>query len=176
MQASEPRLKMLMVQGLEGDTRAHHQLLSVLAPLLRAYFARRVTHGLCDIEDIVQDTLIAIHTRRISYDRAQPLTPWVYAIARHKMIDQFRRMKVTVPIEDVETQLIAPDATDDGLAAMDIERLLGTLPEKQARVIRDTKLRGLSITEAAQGSGLSEADVKVSVHRGLKALMARIKL
>jgi len=175
MQADEPTLKILMVKGLGGDARAQHQLLTLLNPLLRNFFARRVPPGVCEVDDLVQDTLIAIHTRRMSYDRTLAFTPWAYAIARHKMIDQFRKSRASVPLEDVESQLVASGATDDGLAVIDIEKLLETLPAKQANVIRDTKIQGLSVAEAAAKSGLSEVDVKVSVHRGLKALMAKIK-
>jgi RNA polymerase sigma factor (sigma-70 family) len=175
MGVGECELRQWMVGGLDGNARAHHQLLSALTPLLRRYFARKMLHGLADVEDLVQDTLIAIHTRRISYDRGQPFTPWAYAIARHKLIDQFRRTKMTVPLDDVAAALVAPGATDDGLAALDIETLLASLPDKQARSIRDTKVLGLSVAEAAEQSGLSEADVKVSVHRGLKTLMGMIK-
>jgi len=175
MSASEPELKALMIAGLNGDTRAHHQFLHLLTPLLRMYFARRLTRAGLDVEDLVQDTLIAIHTRRMSYDRTRLLTPWAYAIARHKLVDLFRKSRPSVALEDVESELVASGATDDGLAAMDIQRLLETLPPKQANTIRDTKIHGLSIAESAASRGMSEGDVKVSVHRGLKALMAKIK-
>lgn len=175
MQPSEPVLKQLMIAGLDGDARAQQQLLQLLSPLLRTYFARRLTRAGLDVEDLVQETLIAIHTRRMSYDRTRPLTPWVYAIARHKLVDLFRKSRTSVALQDVESELVAAGATDDGLAAIDIERLLETLSPKQANTIRDTKLHGLSITESAELRGMSEGDVKVSVHRGLKALMAKIK-
>ena len=175
MQPSEHVLKQLMIAGLDGDARAQQQFLQLLSPLLRSYFARRLTRAGLDVEDLVQDTLIAIHTRRMSYDRTRPLTPWVYAIARHKLVDLFRKSRTTVALEDVEHELIATGATDDGLASIDIERLLETISPKQANSIRDTKLNGLSITESAALRGMSEGDVKVSVHRGLKALMAKIK-
>lgn len=175
MSAIEPVLKQLMIAGLDGDARAQSQLLHKLTPLLRNYFARRMAHTGLDVEDLVQETLIAIHTRRVSYDRERALTPWVYAIAHHKLVDMYRKSRSTVAIEDVEHQLVAPGSADDGLAAMDIEQLLETLSPKQANTIRDTKLRGLSVAESAALRGMSEGDVKVSVHRGLKALMSKIK-
>jgi RNA polymerase sigma-70 factor (ECF subfamily) len=147
----------------------------LLTPLLRSYFARRLQFAGFDVEDLVQETLIAVHTRRMSYDRSRPLTPWVYAVARHKLIDLFRKSRTHVALEDVEFELIAAGATDEGLAAIDIERLLETLSPKQANTIRDTKLQGLSVAESASLRGMTEGDVKVSVHRGLKALMAKIK-
>ena len=118
---------------------------------------------------------MAIHTRRATYDRTRPFAAWAYAVARHKMIDHFRRARRTVPIEGLEDILIAEGFEDACAAIMDIDRLLRGLSDKQARVIRATKIDGLSAAEAARVGGYSEVDVKVSVHRGLKALAARLK-
>ena len=91
------------------------------------------------------------------------------------MIDHFRRRKVSVPIEDVEAILIAEGFEDASNARMDVDRLLAGLSAKQARAIRDTHIDGLSIAEAASRADIGKSDVKISVHRGLKALAARIK-
>ena len=91
------------------------------------------------------------------------------------MIDHLRRHRQTVPIEDVEAILVAEGFEDAESARMDVDALLSTLSPKQARAIRDTHVEGLSISEAAAGAGIGESDVKVSVHRGLKALAARIR-
>ena len=48
--------------------------------------------------------------------------------------------------------------------------MLRALPPKMSRAIRYVKLEGLSVREAAARSGMSPSAVKVSVHRGLKAL------
>lgn len=118
---------------------------------------------------------MAIHTRRGTYDRARPFVAWAYAVARYKMIDQFRRTRQTVPMEGLEEILVAEGFEDACAARMDIDRLLGGLSAKQASAIRATRIQGLSTAEAAKASGFSETDVKVSVHRGLKALAARLK-
>ena len=123
----------------------------------------------------VQETLIAIHARRASYDRDRAFTAWFYAIARHQMIDYFRRRKVHVPLEDVEAILVTEGFEDAISARMDVDRLLDTLSPKQARAIRDTHVDGKSIAEAAEAAGIGESDVKVSVHRGLKSLAGRIR-
>jgi RNA polymerase sigma-70 factor (ECF subfamily) len=91
------------------------------------------------------------------------------------MIDQFRRARVAVPIEDVEDILITEGFEDASSAKMDVDRLLDGLSPKQAQAIRDTHIEGLSIAEAAQKARIGESDVKISVHRGLKALAARIR-
>lgn len=174
MATSEAELKALMIGSLDGDAAAHRALLRALVPLLHAFYRRRLPVEQ-DAEDLVQDTLIAVHSRREAFDRDRPFTAWLYAIARYRMIDHFRRRRQTVAIEDVETMLVAEGFETAANARMDVDRLLRTLSPKQARAIRDTHVDGRSIAEAATGAGIGESDVKISVHRGLKALAARIK-
>jgi RNA polymerase sigma-70 factor (ECF subfamily) len=165
----------MMVAGLEGDSEAHECLLTALVPLLRSFFRRRVRGADDDVEDLVQETLIAVHTRRATYDRNRALTAWLYAIARYKLVDHFRRRRHLYPIEELSEMLVTEGFEDASAAVLDVERLLESLPTKQAGLIRDTKLGGLSVTEAAKKARVGISDVKVSVHRGLKALAARIR-
>src|SRR6266436_4898826 len=110
----EQELRALMTSGLDGDGAAHRALLERLSGHLRGYFKHRfslIGHGPTEAEDLVQEALIAIHRRRHTYDRSQPLTPWVYAIARYKFLDYLRRTKASVrdvPIEDA-AEIIARD-------------------------------------------------------------------
>lgn len=174
MRADEKQLRVWMIGGLEGDAAAHDSLLRALVPLLRAFYRRRMSWGQDDIEDMVQETLIAVHTRRATYDRDRMFTAWLFAIARYKMIDQFRRSRRTVPIEGLEEILVTEGFETACNAQIDIDGLLDTLPLKQAHAIRATRLDGASIADAARVHGIGASDVKVSVHRGLKALSARI--
>lgn len=162
-----------MLAGLDGDGASHAALLELAASLLRAFYRRRIADA-DDIEDLVQETLIAVHERRASYDRRRPFSPWLFAIARYKMIDHIRRRSRLQPIDDVE-DLLAADFEAPSLARTDLARLLDGLPAKQAAAIRNTRIEGLSVAEAAARAGIGESDVKVSVHRGLKALTARVK-
>lgn len=164
-----------MIGGLDGDSRAYTALLDALVPMLRSFFARRLRGVADDVEDLVQETMIAIHTRRASYDRDRLFTAWAYAIARYKMIDHFRRRRVTVPIEGLEDILVAEGFEAATSARMDMDRLLGGLSPKQARIIRQTKIEGLSTAEAAERGDISESDVKVSVHRGILAMAKRLR-
>lgn len=163
-----------MVGGLDGDAAAHAALLRALVPLLRAFFQRRLADGGGDSEDLVQEVLIAVHTRRATYDRDRRFTAWLFAIARHKLIDHYRRNRRFTSIEGLDDILVTEGFEQSSNAQIDVERLLRTLPPKQARAIRSTRLDGLSTAEAARDGGIGESDVKVSVHRGLKALAARI--
>jgi RNA polymerase sigma-70 factor (ECF subfamily) len=145
MQVSEDQLKAWMTGGLDGDAGAHEALLRALLPLLRSFYRRRLRGADDDVEDLVQETLISIHTRRASYDRDRPFTAWFYAIARYRLIDHLRRRRASVPIEDVEAILVAEGFEEAASARMDVDALLSTLSPKQARAIRDTHVDGLSI-------------------------------
>jgi RNA polymerase sigma factor (sigma-70 family) len=175
MRANEDELRRLMISGLDGNAADHAALLRLLVPLLRGFYRRRANGADDDIEDLVQETLIAVHTRRATYDRDRVFTAWLFAVARYKMIDHFRRVRRLQPIDGLEEVLVADGFEDASSARLDIEDLLDTLPEKQARMIRATRIEGLSIAEAAAADGIGESDAKVSVHRGLKSLMARIR-
>jgi RNA polymerase sigma-70 factor (ECF subfamily) len=171
----EEQLRALMLAGLDGDGAAHAALLDLAASLLRSFYRRRARADADDIEDLVQETLIAVHDRRASYDRDRPFAPWLFAIARYKMIDHFRRRSRLQPIDEFDGMLAVEGFEDASLARTDLARLLDRLPAKQAQAIRATRIEGLSVAEAAARAGIGESDVKVSVHRGLKALAARVK-
>jgi RNA polymerase sigma-70 factor (ECF subfamily) len=172
---AEARLKTLMLAALAGDAAAYRSLLKALSPHLRAYYARRLSQA-ADAEDLVQETLIAIHTRRATYDAAQPFTAWLHAIARYKLIDHYRRSKLrrTLPLEEADA-VFAQEDHDAANAARDVERLLQQLPEARRKLVRAVKIEGLSTAEAAERTGMSESAVKVGVHRGLKKLAALIR-
>lgn len=171
----EAELRTLLVAGLEGSAPDYRRFLERLGPQLRAYYKRKLAHGgraATEAEDLVQETLMAIHTRRHTYDVSQPVTPWVYAIARYKLIDHLRLTRSSmshVPVEDA-SELTAGDDHAATESSMDVERLLARLPGKMRQAIRSMKVEGLSAAEAAARSGMSESAVKVSVHRGLKAM------
>ena len=173
MQHGEADLKGWMLASLAGDGEAYRRLLAALTPHLRAYYARRGT-ARSDAEDLVQETLIAIHTKKASYDPTLPFTAWLHAIARYKLIDHYRRTGIrrTLPLEDAAS-VVADEDSEATEAARDIEKLLAKLPEAKRELIRDVKLDGLSTAEAAAKTGLSESAVKVGVHRSLRKL-ARI--
>jgi RNA polymerase sigma-70 factor, ECF subfamily len=164
-----------MLAGLDGDAAAHKALLTRLSAHLRAYFKARLARiGMvaADAEDLVQETLIALHTHRHTYDRSQPLTPWVYAIARYRLVDYLRRSKgsaMDVPIEEAE-EVLANDDPSSVESGLDLAQLMARLSPRARQAIQFVKLDGLSVSEAAARSGLSQSAVKVSVHRGLRAL------
>lgn len=178
MDAKEERLRELMVRGLGGDPGAYHAFLRELSAHLRAFLRRRLAHLPDDIEDLVQESLLAVHNQRHTYDVDQPLTAWVHAIAKYKMVDLVRRRAsvdlLTEPLNDENDVFSSADA-DAADARRDVAKLLEQLPDRQRLPILYTKLQGLSVVEAARITGMSASAVKVGVHRGLKALAAKIR-
>ena len=179
MAVNEAELRALMRASLAGDASAHRALLSRLSANLRAYYKARlgcIGRSLTEAEDLTQEALMAIHTRRHTYDPAEALTPWVYAIARYKLIDHLRHTHSSMtdlPIEAAE-ELVARNDYVGTESANDLSKLLSELPDKMRRAIQAVKLDGLSVSEAASQCGMSESAVKVNVHRGLNALLNSI--
>jgi len=171
-------LKPLWLRAQAGEDAAYRQCLTLLAARLRAYLRRRLSAFPDEVEDLVQETLLAMHLQRGTYDPALPVSAWAVAIARHKLVDHWRRRGrregLHDTIDDVDEQLLAVDA-DDGGARRDLETLLQDLPPAQQQAIVLTKLEGLSVAEAAQRTGASAAAIKVQVHRGLKRLAALVR-
>lgn len=175
---AETRLRGLLLQGMGGDAQAYHAFLQQLGAHLRAYLGRRLFGWPDDVEDLVQECLLAVHNQRHTYQSDQPLTAWVHAIARYKLVDLLRakagRDALHDPLDD-ELEVFAASATEASDARRDLAVLLDTLPDRHRLPIVHVKLEGLSVAETAQRTGMSESAIKVGVHRGLKALAARLK-
>lgn len=178
MQSNEEHLRGLLLRGLAGDAVAYRAFLQDLTAHLRAFLRKRLTRLPDEVEDLVQESLLAVHNQRHTYDPAQPLTAWVVALARYKLIDLLRRRSrqdvLNDPLDEDNEQLLAVDS-EAAEAQRDLAKLLETLPERQRTPIVCVKLEGLSVAETAQRTGMSESAVKVGIHRGLKALAARIR-
>jgi len=178
MQSNEEHLRGLLLRGLAGDAVAYRAFLQDLTAHLRAFLRKRLTRLPDEVEDLVQESLLAVHNQRHTYDPSQPLTAWVVALARYKLIDLLRRRSrqdvLNDPLDEDNEQLLAVDG-EAAEAQRDLAKLLETLPERQRTPIVCVKLEGLSVAETAQRTGMSESAVKVGIHRGLKALAARIR-
>lgn len=162
----------LMASAQAGDAVAYRRLLGELGGWLHRYYARRLPHAM--IDDAVQDTLLAIHQKRHTYDPARPFEPWLAAIARYKWIDRLRALRAA-PTESLRDDIPLADHEDAVTSAWSLDRLLAELKPAQSAAIRLVKLQGLSIEEAAARTGQSMSLVKVNIHRGLGRLAAIVK-
>ncbi len=177
--AREAQLRELMLAAQDGDAAAYGGFLRQLTPFLRAYFRRRLQNRPDDVEDLLQETLIAVHNSRHTYDPSQPVGAWLHAIARYKMVDLLRaqagREALHDPLDEDSAALFTDAEPAAAEARRDLRVLLARLPDRQRLPIEYVKIEGLSVAEAAQRTGLSEPAVKIGVHRGLKALAALIR-
>ena len=180
VRGSENSLRHLMVRGLAGDGVAYREFLVSASGHLRAFFRKRLAGLPDEVEDLVQETLLALHNKRHTYDTSQPLTAWVYAIAHYKMVDLLRRRAhreaLSEPLDEEAGDLLA--STEAGNAAearRDVTLLLQDLPDRWRLPIVHMKLEGMSVAETVKLTGMSESAVKIGVHRGLKALAARMR-
>lgn len=162
----------LMAAAQDGQGGPYRRLLDELRHWLTGFFARRLPPAL--VEDAVQDTLIAIHDKRHTYDRARPFKPWLVAVARYKWIDRLRSMtRSRTDLLDDEVAVGDHEAAVTSAAVLD--QLLGELKPAQQAVIRLVKLQGFSIEEASAQTGQSSSLVKVNIHRGLARMTAMIE-
>ena len=178
LNSSEERLRNLLLPGLAGDESSYRAFLQELSAHLRAFLRRRLVRLPDEVEDLVQESLLAIHNQRHTYDAGQPLTAWIHAIAKYKLVDFLRRRAkhdlLNDPLDEDFGFAVTAD-TEAADARRDLVKLLAQLPERQRLPIVHMKLEGLSVAEAAKLTGMSESAVKVGVHRGLKALAALIR-
>lgn len=180
---TERRLTGLLQASIAGDKRAYHRFLAELARHLRIRLRKHLWQQDADVEDLLQEALMAVHKGLDTFRPDVPLTAWISAIVRYKLADHFRstarRDELFEPFDEEAAATAIDYAATFELNALDARRdlnkLLDTLPVGQRESIVQTKLWGRSVAETAASIGLTESAVKVSVHRGLKALAAKIK-
>lgn len=164
----------LMRAANAGDAGAYQKLLTQLTPVLRAAARRRLSRaGMADADadDIVQETLLALHLKRQTWIADGPIGPWIRAIAHHKLIDALRRRgrRIAVPLDDFADILTSSDSEPD-LVVYDVNRHLDDLPKGQRNVVRAIAVEGASIVETAALLSMSDGAVRVALHRGLASL------
>jgi RNA polymerase sigma-70 factor (ECF subfamily) len=166
----------LMRAANRGDAVAYRRLLVAITPVLRGVVrARGASLGAETCEDVVQEVLLAVHLKRQTWREDQPLRPWLYTIARHKVVDAFRArgQRIDLPIEDFADKLAAGDGPDP-LAARDMEKVLAGLEPRAAEIVRAFGLGGETVAETASRLQMTEGAVRVALHRALKSI-ARLR-
>lgn len=161
-----------MAAAQAGNGAVYHRLLVEVGAWLRRYFARRLPPG--QVDDAVQDTLLAIHAKRHTYDPARPFGPWLAAVARHKWIDRLRAMRAAAA-ESLTDDIAVGDHESAVTSAWALEGLLQRLTPAQSDAIRLVKLQGHSVQEASVRTRQSASLVKVNIHRGLARLAALVR-
>lgn len=167
----------LMRAALGGDGPSYARFLREVTPVLRGVVrakGRSLTRE--QQEDVVQEVLLAIHRKRHTWRGDMPVRPWLYAIARHKVVDAFRAAgsAVHLGLDAFDEVLVAEDGPD-GLAGRDVSRLIGRLDQRSAEIVRSVELREEATAEVGARLGMTEGAVRVVLHRAIRrmALIAR---
>jgi RNA polymerase sigma factor (sigma-70 family) len=174
--AREDEWARLMIAAMAGDENAYRDLLDAVAALVRSIARRgfaRAGLDTAEAEDVVQETLLAMHLKRHTWRQADPIGAWIAAIARNKLIDALRRRgrRGEVSIDDLakepEAEFIEPLPLAD-----DLKRMLGGLTVQQRAIVTAISIDGRSVRETAQRLAMNEGAVRVGLHRALKRLAA----
>jgi RNA polymerase sigma factor (sigma-70 family) len=164
----------------QGDVAAYERLLKELAGLLRKMIRHRLAQyglGAGDTEDLVQEVLIGLHTKRHAWDASRPFLPWLYAIVRYKFVDAVRRLKresryrIDISVDDWSELCDAP-AEDADRKMLELSRHLACLPQGQQQVVHALAIEGATVRATARQLETSEGAVRVTFHRALRRLMA----
>ncbi|WP_026617694.1 sigma-70 family RNA polymerase sigma factor [Ensifer aridi] len=171
--ADDGDLAGLFRTSLGGDEKAYGEFLKEAAALVRVWARRRAAHSGLDPEDIVQETLLAVHVKRHTWRNDGPVKPWLYAIARHKLVDALRRRgrHARVGLGEVEEELASEEA--ETARDWEIGRALEVLTPGQRSVVTAISVEGRTIAEAARSLHMNETAVRVALHRGLAAIAKR---
>jgi RNA polymerase sigma-70 factor (ECF subfamily) len=178
----ETAWRRLMRAAQDGESAAYVTLLRQIAPFIRS-LARRRFRDEDAVEDVVQETLLSLHRVRQSYDPARPFTPWLAAIASRRIVDALRRKARLAQNETSDES--AYETFADPLSNKDVEAgetaqlvaaLVESLPRAQKEALELVKLKELSLAEASAASGQTVGGLKVSVHRAIKTLRAKLGL
>ena len=166
-----------MRQAQVGDSRAYRLLLKESAALLTRFLGKGLRNA-SEVEDVVQEVLISLHKARHTYDSSRPFKPWLFAIARFRLSEYWRRayadkLRQAVDITEVENSLAAP-VTNSGDAYEYLAEGLSALPKKQADIVRLIHVDGYTARQAAGKLGMKESAVKVAAHRAYKVLRRKL--
>ena len=169
----------LMRSAIAGDSAAYHRLLRAVTPVLRAAARRglaRAGQPVDQSEDIVQDILLAVHLKRHTWDANAPFAPWLFAIARNKLIDTLRRRgrRIFVNVDDF-AETLADQPPAETASPTEVATQLNSLPSRQRDVLQSIAVESASIKETAAKLAMSEGAVRVALHRGLTSLTAKLK-
>lgn len=177
LQELETQLRPVFLAALAGDAAAYRLFLDTISMRLRGYLRQMLARAgrteASEAEDVLQETLLALHLSRHTYDAASPVTAWAHAIARYKLVDHLRRTgrhAGALPLDDEAQQLVGPSEGVAVEARLDLARAMTALPERTRRLIDQVKLQGASVVEAANAVDMTETAAKVAIHRGLQAM------
>jgi len=171
---AEERLREWLIASNDGDWLRYHQFLEALASHLRGWLRRCLPRSLRDVEDLLQEILLAVHNARHTYRPDTPLTHWIHAIARYKCQEYFRMHGRSGESHDAldDRALLTSVVADAEDPRRDIRQLVNSLPRRRRLPVQLVKFDGLSVAEASRRSGLSQSAIVTGIYKGMRMLSA----
>jgi RNA polymerase sigma-70 factor, ECF subfamily len=178
LETQNDNLETLMRQALAGDQRAYATLLTETTRLLRPFLSKRLRFS-NEVDDLLQEILLSIHKARHTYDGKRPYKPWVYAIAKFRLLDHLRahysdQLRHAIDFDELE-EILPEDVTETGMSYESISGEVQKLPEKQALILQLMHQEGYTAREVAEKIGMNESAVKVAAHRAYRILRERLE-
>ena len=178
--ARDQQLAGLLLEAQDGNQVAYERFLREVSAVLRPFLSKRMSAASDRVEDVLQDTLLAVHRARHSYLEGRPIGPWLYAICEHRMAEFFRRHKriqrVEVSAEPEVVEAAGDSLPQPGALGVLVHEALMKLPHKQRTIIEFLKIQELSVKEIAMQTGMSESAVKITAFRGYEAIRKMLGL
>jgi RNA polymerase sigma-70 factor (ECF subfamily) len=185
-QAAGRALDEMMDRYARGEASAFDGLYRLGAPRVRG-FLLRLSGNAALADDLTQEAFLRIHRARGSFEPGAAALPWFFAIARNVFLDHKRREDTRRAFSaadrstDHEARAEAPPDVrgDEVLAASETLDIVRTTLDQLTALQREAfvlvRFEGLSIAEAAQVLGATEAAVKIRAFRAYEALRAALE-
>jgi RNA polymerase sigma factor (sigma-70 family) len=144
----------LVARSAAGDRRAFEMLYRAYYPRL-ARFLQRMTRSAPLIEEIVNDTLLAVWRKAGTFDRSSKVSTWIFAIAWRRACKALQAVDEPVEADEMDEREGAdgarPDWQFEQLRLSDaVNAALASLPLAQRTAFQLTFYHDLSYTEIAE--------------------------
>jgi RNA polymerase sigma-70 factor, ECF subfamily len=175
----EAELAALMHAYLDGRLDAFDALYAALAGRVRGYLLS-LSRDSSLADDLTQETFLQVHRSRRTYEPGRPVTPWVFAIARHVYLmnrrTTTRRLRFEETIAaDVRSKETVRDETGARMAADEVRRALGTVPADQRRALWLHHVEGWTFGEIAERLGIRVNAAKTRAFRGMRRMREHLR-
>lgn len=165
-----------MQQALEGNEQSYHQFLTEISKYLRIVISKKINQA--EVEDVLQEILISIHKARHTYDGKRPVLPWVYSIAKFRVMDYLRQHYANMQhqkVDIVDFENILEDVTEAPEDNEYINIALEALSPKQKQILTFMHVEGYTAKEIGRQISMNESAVKVAAHRAYKFIRENFK-
>ncbi|WP_419902184.1 sigma-70 family RNA polymerase sigma factor [Kiloniella sp.] len=173
--SAKEQAELLALVAHSRDRGAFVKLFRHFAPRLMSYMRKLGTDNNIT-EGLVQDVMLTLWRQADSYDPDKSyVSSWVFAIARNRRIDRFRRQRL-IPIDQnqLQNQIDEAPSQDKDLEHHEVEALLReaveSLPERQASLLQLAFYEDMTHKEIAEHEGLPLGTVKSRLRLAINKL------